>query len=133
MRGLLDDAAASYIAALADPGWWPMRTCAIIFSQRPWAAAIAARVRFRNRRVGMRISREYRLWPLYVRADAMVYAVGRDEAIRAPIDLSDTTPDWAQIVAARAIDQRDDSARCVAETDARFPKHYTAAESRCRT
>ena len=37
----------------------------------------------------MRISREYRVWPVYARDAAMIYMPGRDEATSAPIDLSD--------------------------------------------
>ena len=37
----------------------------------------------------MRISREYRVWPLYAREANMIYAIGRDESTGQPIDLSD--------------------------------------------
>jgi len=32
----------------------------------------------------MRISREYRLWPVYARDAALIYAPGRDEATGEP-------------------------------------------------
>lgn len=89
LRALVDSAAAEYLQALATPEPWADPAWRQHF-QPAWAAAIASRVRFRGRRAAMRISREYRLWPLYARDAAMIYATGRDEATGGPIDLSDT-------------------------------------------
>lgn len=89
LRALVDSAAAEYLQALANPEPWADPAWRQHF-QPAWAATIAARVRFRGRRAAMRISREYRLWPVYARDAAMIYATGRDEATGEPIDLSDT-------------------------------------------
>lgn len=89
LRALADSAAAEYLQALANPEPWADPAWRQHF-QPAWAAAIAARVRFRGRRAAMRISREYRLWPVYARDAAMIYATGLDEATGEPIDLSDT-------------------------------------------
>jgi hypothetical protein len=89
LRVLVESAAADYLDALADPRPWADHDWRHHF-QPAWAAAIAARVRFRGRRAAMRISREYRVWPVYARGAAMIYAPGRDEATNTPIDLSDT-------------------------------------------
>ena len=89
LRALVESAAEDYLDALADPGPWADPAWRHHF-QPAWAAAIAARVRSRGRRAGMRISREYRLWPVYARGAAMIYTPGRDEATNELIDLSDT-------------------------------------------
>ena len=89
LRALVEAAAADYLAALADPNTWADEAWRHHF-QPAWAAAIAAHVRFRGRRTAMRISREYRAWPVYAYDAAMIYTPGRDEATGAPIDLSDT-------------------------------------------
>lgn len=86
---LVDEAAASYLAALADPHMWTDEAMRHHF-QPAWAASIAAHIRLRGRRAAMRISREYRVWPLYACDAAMVYGLGRDEATGTVIDLSDT-------------------------------------------
>src|SRR5262249_53504938 len=78
-----------YLEALADSRPWSERAWRHHF-QPAWAAAIAARVRFRGRRAAMRISREYRVWPVYACGAAMIYAPGRDEVTNDPINLSDT-------------------------------------------
>ena len=88
LRALVESAAADYLNALADPHSWTDEAWRHHF-QPAWAAAIAAHVRFRGRRAAMRISREYRLWPVYARDAAMIYMPGRDETTSAPIDLSD--------------------------------------------
>ncbi|ORX21143.1 hypothetical protein [Mycobacterium xenopi] len=89
LRTLVETAAAHYLDALADPRPWSDETLRHHF-QPAWAAAIAARVRLRGRRAAMRISREYRVWPVYARGAAMIYALGRDDATNTPIELSDT-------------------------------------------
>ena len=88
LRALVESAATDYLNALADPYSWTDEAWRHHF-QPAWAAAIAAHVRFRGRRAAMRISREYRLWPVYARDAAMIYMPGRDETTSAPIDLSD--------------------------------------------
>ena len=89
LRALVESAAVDYLTALADPHTWADEAWRHHF-QPAWAAVIAAHARFRGRRTAMRISREYRVWPVYARDAAMIYAPGRDEATNAPIDLSDT-------------------------------------------
>jgi len=89
MLALADAAAADYLAALADPDMWADEAMRHHF-QPAWAAAIGAHIRLRGRRAAMRISREYRLWPVYARETVMIYAPGRDEVTGEPIDLSDT-------------------------------------------
>src|SRR6478735_2006009 len=89
LRGLVEAAAADYLTALADPDLWREQTWRHHF-QPAWAAAIATHVRFRGRRAAMRISREYRAWPVYARDADMIYTPGRDETTGTPIDLSDS-------------------------------------------
>lgn len=89
LLALMDDAAANYLSALADPRMWTDEAMRHHF-QPAWAAAIATHIRLRGRRAAMRISREFRVWPLYSCGTAMIYALGRDEATETVIDLSDT-------------------------------------------
>ncbi|SIJ20462.1 Uncharacterised protein [Mycobacteroides abscessus subsp. abscessus] len=89
LAGLLASAAAEYLEALQDPQAWESEDLDHHL-QPVWLAAIADHGRFRGRRAAMRISREYRAWPLYVHAGTMVYALGRDEKSGQPIDISDT-------------------------------------------
>ena len=89
LHALVESAAGDYLTALADPQMWAEEAWRHHF-QPAWAAAIAAHVRFRGRRAAMRISREYRAWPVYAREASMIYAIGRDESTGQPIDLSDT-------------------------------------------
>ena len=72
MRALVESAAADYLEALADPHPGVILPGAITSSPRG-RPTIAARVRFRSRRAAMRISREYRVWPVYARDAAMIY------------------------------------------------------------
>lgn len=110
---MFERAAADYIAALADPampGW---------HAQRTWAASIAAHIRYRGRRAAMRISREYRLWPIYVAGPAMVYAPPIDPATNTLVELADThKTSQGRLVARRQVDISDDIflAVAVAET-----------------
>lgn len=89
MRALVEAAAADYLQALADPEPWSDPAWRHHY-QPAWAAAIAARARYRGRRAAARISREYRVWPIYARDAAMIYLPGRDETTTAPIELADT-------------------------------------------
>ncbi|MFV8227386.1 hypothetical protein [Mycolicibacterium fortuitum] len=88
MRALVEAAAADYLAALADPDMWAedMRH----HYQPAWAAAIATHIRYRARRAAMRISREYRAWPVYVEGASMVYGPTSPAEGEPPVDLSDT-------------------------------------------
>ena len=89
LRGLMESAAGAYLIALAEPDTWRQETWRHHF-QPAWAAAIATHVRFRGRRAAMRISREYRAWPVYAHDADMIYTPDRDETTGAPIDLSDS-------------------------------------------
>ena len=89
-----------YLAALADPHTWTEEAWRHHF-QPAWAAVIAAHVRFRGRRAAMRISREYRVWPVYAHDAAMIYTPGRDEATGAPIDSSDRHSRLGRLVMSR--------------------------------
>ncbi|OOK65280.1 hypothetical protein BZL29_7883 [Mycobacterium kansasii] len=89
LRVLVEQVAAEYLDALANAQLWVDPRWRHHF-QPAWAAAIAARVRLRARRAAMRISREYRLWPVYASGAAMIYVPGLDEATNELIDLSDT-------------------------------------------
>lgn len=91
-------AAGEYLAALGDPDAWPGRWER--HYQPAWAAAIAAHGRFRGRRAAMRISREYKLCPLYCRDGGMLYAVGLDEDTGAVVDLADTHTRLGRLVVA---------------------------------
>src|SRR4029077_14965472 len=64
LQGLVESAAADYLTALAEPDTWSAEVSRHSFPP-VWAAAIATHVRFRGRRAAMRISREYRAWPVY--------------------------------------------------------------------
>lgn len=84
LSGLMESAAADYLAGLNDPDHEPEHY------QPAWAAAIAAHVRFRTRRAAMRIRRDHKLWPLLVRDTGLLYPAGIDEATGAVLDLADT-------------------------------------------
>ncbi len=86
---LLESAATDYLTSLADPDAWTEAAWAHHY-QPVWAAAIATHVRFRGRRAAMRLSREFREWPVYVHDTVMIYTPTRDEATGAPVDLSDS-------------------------------------------
>ena len=128
LRALVESAAADYLDALADPRPWADQAWRHHF-QPAWAAAIAARVRFRGRRAAMRISREYRVWPVYARGAAMIYTLGRDEATNAPIDLSDTHSRLGRMTATRRAVVTDETilAVLIAETPTEVAAALTAA------
>lgn len=91
-------AAHDYLAALGVASAW---TGPVEHHYQPaWGAAIAAHVRFRGRRAAMRISREYKLWPIYARDGGLIYAVGLDETTNQPIDLADTHTRLGRLVTA---------------------------------
>nr|WP_260860836.1 hypothetical protein [Mycobacterium tilburgii] len=128
MRALVESAAANYLDALADPRAWLDQSWRHHF-QPAWAATIAARVRFRGRRAAMRISREYRVWPVYARGAAMIYALGRDEATNARIDLSDTHSRLGRMTVTGRTSVTDDTILAVltAETTTQVVEALTAA------
>ena len=130
LRSLVESAAAHYVAALADPQRWTAEEWRHHF-QPAWAAAIAAHDRFRGRRAAMRISREYRLWPVYAREAAMIYAAGADESTGAPIDLSDTHSRLGRMAITRRVALSDETVLAVvlAETPADVAGAVTAALS----
>ena len=101
LRALVESAAAEYLTALADPDTWNEEAWRHHF-QPAWTAAIATHVRFRGRRAAMRISREYRAWPVYAHDADMIYTPGRDETTGAPIDLSDTHTRLGRMVITRS-------------------------------
>jgi hypothetical protein len=107
MRALVESAAADYLEALGDPGPWSEEAWRHHF-QPAWAVAIAARVRLRGRRAAMRISREYRVWPVYAHDAAMIYLLGRDEVTTAPIELSDTHSRLGRMIVIRRAEVTDD-------------------------
>lgn len=84
---LVEEVAREYTTAMGDPGVWTHEEWRHHY-QPAHAAAIATHIRFRGRRVAMRLSREYRVMPLYMRGAASIYALGTDETER-PVDLSD--------------------------------------------
>jgi len=98
----LATAAHDYLAALGDPTGWTGRL--EHHYQPAWAAAIAAHVRFRGRRAAMRISREHKLWPIYARDGAFIYAVGLDENTSTVIDLADTHTRLGRMTVADRVD-----------------------------
>ncbi|MCX5046252.1 hypothetical protein OG921_24070 [Aldersonia sp. NBC_00410] len=71
---LVDRCAASYLTSLADAARWESPE-QVHHLQPAWQATICGHARFRGRTAAMRISREYRVWPLQVSDTAMVYAV----------------------------------------------------------
>ena len=91
-------AAHDYLVGLGDPSAWAGRL--EHHYQPAWGAAIAAHVRFRGRRAAMRISREYKLWPIYARDGGFIYAVGLDESTGETIDLADTHTRLGRLVTA---------------------------------
>ncbi|SKT95054.1 hypothetical protein [Mycobacteroides abscessus] len=97
VRALVEYAGRDYIASLTDA------------DHAVWLAAIAAHIRFRGRRAAMRIAREYRLWPLYVRDAAMIYATGRDEVTGEHIELSDTdNTSLGRVMVTRSVELSDE-------------------------
>ena len=128
LRGLVESAAADYLTALANPDVWREETWRHHF-QPAWAAAIATHVRFRGRRAAMRISREYRAWPVYIHDAGMIYTPGRDEITGAPIDLSDSHTRLGRLVIARQADLTDKAVLAVllAESTADVAAALTAA------
>ncbi len=99
LRTLVEAAAADYLAALADPDMWADEGMQHHY-QPAWAAAIATHIRMRGRRAAMRISREYRAWPLYIEGASMVYSPSAAEEGSAPVDLSDTHTRLGRLVVA---------------------------------
>jgi hypothetical protein len=89
LLGLVESAAADYLTSLADRDVWTEAAWAHHY-QPAWAATIATHVRLRGRRAAMRLSREFREWPVYVRDTVMIYTPTRDETTGAPVDLSDS-------------------------------------------
>ena len=106
LQGLVESAAAAYLTALAEPDTWREEAWRHHF-QPAWAAAIATHVRFRGRRAAMRISREYRAWPVYAHDADMIYTPGRDETTGAPIDLSDSHTRLGRMVVSGQADLTD--------------------------
>ena len=128
LRALVEAAAGDYLDALADPRPWAEQAWRHHF-QPAWAAAIAARVRFRGRRAAMRISREYRVWPVYARGAAMIYTPGRDAATNTRIDLSDTHSRLGRLTVTRRTTVTDDTILAVllAQSTAQVAAALTAA------
>lgn len=89
LRDLIESAAADYLTALAEPDAWHDEAWRHHF-QPAWTAAIAAHARFRARRAAMRLSREFRSWPVYMHGVDMIYTPGRDETTGTPKELADT-------------------------------------------
>ncbi|OHU47147.1 hypothetical protein BKG82_26175 [Mycobacteroides chelonae] len=92
MQALVDSSAAAYIEAFADPEAWTLPDDQVNV-QPAWAAAESTHIRHRSRKAMMRISREHRIWPLYVNGAGMLYALrGGEDAVSAR-DLADTHSD----------------------------------------
>ncbi|AGB27337.1 hypothetical protein Mycsm_07243 (plasmid) [Mycobacterium sp. JS623] len=98
LQWLVESAATDYLTSLADPEMWTEEAWAHHY-QPAWAAAIATHIRFRGRRAAMRLSREFREWPVYVRDAAMIYTPTRDQATGASVDLSDSHTRLGRLVA----------------------------------
>ncbi|WP_006244139.1 hypothetical protein [Mycolicibacterium tusciae] len=128
LQGLVEAAAADYLTALAEPDPWRSTAWGQHF-QPAWAAAIATHVRFRGRRAAMRISREYRAWPAYVRDADMIYTPGREEDTGAPIDLSDSHTRLGRLVIAQQVELTDQAVIAVllAESRSEVAEALTAA------
>lgn len=128
LQGLVESAAAEYLTALAEPDTWSAETWRHHF-QPVWAAAIATHVRLRGRRAAMRISREYRTWPVYAHDADMIYTPGRDETTGTPIDLSDTHTRLGRMVIAQraAITDKTILAVLLAESDTEVAQALTGA------
>ena len=128
LRALVEAAATEYLTALADPNTWNEEAWRHHF-QPAWTAAIATHVRFRGRRAAMRLSREYRAWPVYAHDADMIYTPGRDETTGAPIDLSDTHTRLGRLVITRraALTEQTVLAVLLAESTAEVADALTAA------
>ncbi len=107
LQHLVESAAAGYITALADPRAWDEGLAWRRHFQPAWTAAISAHTRFRGRRAAMRIAREYRSWPVYLRDADMLYTPGRDDTTGAPIDLADTHTRLGRLEATRRAELTD--------------------------
>ncbi|EUA40279.1 putative transcriptional regulator [Mycobacterium avium subsp. avium 2285 (R)] len=128
LQGLVESAAADYIARLAQPEFWVEETWRHHF-QPAWAAAIAAHIRYRGRRAAMRISREFRSWPVYIRDTDMYYTPGRDETTGAPIDLADTHTRLGRLTVTRRAELTDQTVIAVllAESNSEVAAALTSA------
>lgn len=120
-------AAHDYLAALGDHSAWSGRL--EHHYQPAWASAISAHVRFRGRRAAMRISREYKLWPIYARNAAFIYGVGLDENTQRTLDLADTHTRLGRMVTAAHIEVTTDVLVDIlnTETDDQLAAALTAA------
>ncbi|MCH9731948.1 MAG: hypothetical protein K0U84_20115 [Actinomycetia bacterium] len=127
LQELVESAAAEYITGLGEGSVFGAESR---HHQPAWAAAISSHIRFRGRRKAMRISREYRLWPLYAEEGTTIYAPGREETTGAVIDLSDTdTTRLGRLVTTTSVPLRDETVLAVllAESDAEVAEALTSA------
>ncbi|TMS50671.1 hypothetical protein [Mycobacterium sp. DBP42] len=114
---LVEEVAREYTTAMGDPNVWDHEEWRHHY-QPAIAAAIAAHIRFRFRRVAMRLSREYRAIPLYVHGFSSVYALGIDADTEQPVDLSDKHTQLGRVEITRRIALADETvlALVLAET-----------------
>lgn len=126
---LVEAVGGEYTTAMADPDLWTGEWRH--HYQPAIAASIAAHIRFRARRVAMRLAREFRVQPLCAYAASMIYAVGCDEDTEQPIDLSDTHTRLGRVEITRRVPLTDETVLAVAlaETDAEVADALTGALS----
>lgn len=125
---LVEEVAREYTTAMGDLDVWTHEEWRHHY-QPAHAAAIDAHIRFRGRRVAMRLSREYRAMPLYVHDAASIYALGLDEETKKPVDLSDKHTQLGRVEITRRVELADDTllAIVLAETPGQVADVLTAA------
>lgn len=114
---LVEEVGREYTTAMGDPDVWGHNDWSHHF--RPaHAAAIAAHIRLRGRRIAIRLSREYRALPLYVSDADSIYALGLDEHTKKPIDLSDThTENLGRVLITRRAPLANETVLAVVQSD----------------
>ncbi|WP_234816707.1 MULTISPECIES: hypothetical protein [Mycolicibacterium] len=125
---LVEEVARDYTTAMGDPDRWTHDDWRHHY-QPAHAAAIATHIRFRGRRVAMRISREYRVMPLYVHGPSSIYALGIEDETKNPVDLSDKHTRLGRVEITRRVELADDTvlALVLAETPSQVADILTAA------
>ncbi|KMV18343.1 hypothetical protein ACT17_12020 [Mycolicibacterium conceptionense] len=125
---LVEEVAREYTTVMGDPDAWTHEEWRHHY-QPAHAASIATHIRYRGRRVAMRLSREYRAMPLYVHDAASIYALGIDEETKQPVDLSDKHTQLGRVEITRRVELADDTVVAVvlAETPAQVADVLTTA------
>lgn len=125
---MVEEMARDYITAMGEADKWTHDDWRHHY-QPAHAASIAAHIRFRGRRVAMRLSREYRATPLFLHDASSIYALGIDEETGQPVDLSDKHTRLGRFEITRRVELADETvlALVLAETPSQVADVLTAA------